>query len=108
MKIFFYRVPFPCGLLHPPRISSPEHCRGTKRGLFHRSLLHGHASQHNYQRPLHAGHATLRRISCHQHTLLVDMDEVSIDGALCLPEHADCGVWGGDIVSFLICSFTQI
>jgi hypothetical protein len=52
-------------------------------------VLYGHASEHHNQRPLHAGNTTLRRLPCHQHTGVVNVDEVHVDGALCLPKYAD-------------------
>lgn len=41
------------------------------------------------QRLIHAGDAIIRRLFRDQRTVLVDVDEVSIDGPLRLPEYAD-------------------
>jgi len=54
--------------------------------------VHGHAGLHYHQRPLHAGHATLRRLPSHEHFLVVKVAAIPQHGALRLPEHADSGV----------------
>jgi hypothetical protein len=63
-----------------------------ERGLFCWSLVHGHAGLHYHQRPLHAGHATLRRLPGHEYFLVAKVAAIPQHGALRLPEHADSGV----------------
>lgn len=64
----------------------------TERGLFRWSLVYGHAGVHYHQRPLHAGHATLRRLPSHEYFLVAQVAAIPQHGALRLPEHADSRV----------------
>lgn len=60
-----------------------------ERRVFRGSILHGHASVDHDQRPVHVGHATVRRLPGDQYSQLVTVDAVPQHGALRVPEHAN-------------------
>lgn len=69
-----------------------EYNSGAKCGVFYRSLLYGHASQHYNQRPLHFSNSVIWWLPRHKHTKVADVDEVSVNGPLRLSEYADSRV----------------
>lgn len=69
------------------KYSSSSKCR-----IFHRSLLYGHASQHNHKRSLYFSNTTIWWIPSHKYTTMAYMDEVPLNGPLRISKYADCGV----------------
>lgn len=91
--LFFFRISFPICVLHSAGVSAAQHNSSSKRRILHRRMLHGHASEHHSQRPLHVGNPTVRWLFGHQHTNMVVVDEIPLDGTLRLSEHADHWIW---------------
>lgn len=90
---FFFRFSFTFSVPNLIRFFVIEYHSGTKCRVFYWSLLHGYASQHNNQRPLHSSNSVIWWLPRHKHTMVANVDEVSINGSLRLSEYADSGIW---------------
>lgn len=90
--LFYRRFSLTRSLPNVIGIPTAKYHSSTVSRIFHRCVLYGHASQHNYQRFIHTRHATFRGIFGYKYSRMVNVDAIHVHGALRLSKHANCRV----------------